>query len=123
MKSPPEAEKSWVEPRIAPVPTNGRGRFDFRRNWEHGTWNKDYQTMSRDIGGNSVSMIILRIWMWIVPVVMLLGAIIFGAIAAADGNWALVAVMIVIGATAIGLMYLHYWVMYRFGKKETNAKP
>ncbi len=75
--------------------------------------------MSRDvIGGNSISMLVLRVWMWIVPVVMLLGAVVFGAIAAGDGNWALVAVMIVIGATAIGLMYLHYWVMYRFGKKE-----
>jgi hypothetical protein len=80
--------------------------------------------MSRDvIGGNSISMLVLRIWMWIVPVVMLLGAVVFGAIAAANGNWALVAVMIVIGATAIGLMYFHYWVMYRFGKQETNAKP
>jgi membrane protein YdbS with pleckstrin-like domain len=73
--------------------------------------------MSRDvIGGNSISMLVLRVWMWIVPVVMLLGAVVFGAIAAADGNWALVAVMFVIGVTAVGLMYLHYWVMYRFGK-------
>jgi hypothetical protein len=77
------------------------------------------ESMSRNvIGGSSLSMIILRVWMWLVPFVMLLGAVIFGAIAAADGNWALVAVMIVIGATAIGLMFFHYWVMYRFGKKE-----
>ena len=75
--------------------------------------------MSRDvIGGNSISMLVLRVWMWIVPVVMLLGALVFGAIAVNDGNWALAVVMIVIGATAVGLMYLHYWVMYRFGKKE-----
>jgi membrane protein YdbS with pleckstrin-like domain len=72
--------------------------------------------MSHNLGGNSLSMVILRVWMWLVPVVMLLGAVIFGAIAAAGGNWALVAVMIVIGATAVGLLYLHYWVMYRFGK-------
>lgn len=75
--------------------------------------------MSRDvIGGNSISMLVLRIWMWLVPFVMLLGAVVFGAIAVADGKWGLVALMIVIGVTAIGLMYLHYWVMYRFGKKE-----
>jgi uncharacterized membrane protein len=74
--------------------------------------------MSHNLGGNSLSMIILRVWMWLVPFAMLLGAAVFGAIAAADANWALVVVMIVIGATAIGLMYLHYWVMYRFGKKE-----
>ncbi len=75
--------------------------------------------MSRDVmGGTSISMLVLRIWMWLVPFVMLLGAVIFGAIAVADGKWGLVALMIVIGVTAIGLMYFHYWVMYRFGKKE-----
>jgi hypothetical protein len=75
--------------------------------------------MSRNvIGGNSLSMIILRAWMWLAPIVMLVAAIVFGAIATADGKWGLLVVMIVIGATAIGLMYFHYWVMYRFGKKE-----
>ena len=73
--------------------------------------------MSRDVvGGNSLSMTILRVWMWLVPFVMLLAAVVFGAIAVTDGKWGLVAVMIVIGVTAIGLMYFHYWVMYRFGK-------
>jgi uncharacterized membrane protein len=73
--------------------------------------------MSRNmIGGNSLSMIILRAWMWLVPFVMLLAAVVFGAIAVADGKWGLLAVMVVIGCTAIGLMFFHYWVMYRFGK-------
>ena len=73
--------------------------------------------MSRDvIGGNSLSMIILRVWMWLVPFVMLLAAVVFGAIAVNDGKWGVLALMIVIGVTAIGLLYLHYWVMYRFGK-------
>jgi hypothetical protein len=68
------------------------------------------------IGGNSPSMIILRVWMCLVPIVMLVAAVVFGAIAVNDGKWGLLVVMIVIGATAIGLMYLHYWVMYRFGR-------
>jgi hypothetical protein len=73
--------------------------------------------MSRNVmGGNSLSMIILRIWMWLVPVAMLLAALVFGAIAVAGGKWGLLAVMIVMGVTAIGLMFFHYWVMYRFGK-------
>ena len=72
--------------------------------------------MSNSMGRNSLSMIILRVWMWLVPVVMLLAAVVFGAIAVSDGKWGLLVVMIVIGVTAIGLMYLHYWVMYRFGK-------
>jgi hypothetical protein len=68
------------------------------------------------MGSNSLSMIILRVWMWLVPVVILLAAVVFGAIAVSDGKWGFLVVMIVIGASAIGLMYLHYWVMYRFGK-------
>jgi membrane protein YdbS with pleckstrin-like domain len=72
--------------------------------------------MIHNLGGNSLSMTVLRVWMWLVPFVMLVGSVVFGAIAANDGNWALVAVMVVIGVTAIGLLYLHYWVMYRFGK-------
>ncbi len=73
--------------------------------------------MSRDvIGGNSLSMIILRAWMWLVPVVMLVGAVVFGVIAVNDGKWGLLVVMIVMGAIALGLMYLHYWLMYRFGR-------
>jgi membrane protein YdbS with pleckstrin-like domain len=72
--------------------------------------------MSHNIGGNSLSMTILRVWMWLVPFVMLLAAVAFGAIAVSDGKWGLLAVMVVIGVSAIGLMYLHYWVVYRFGK-------
>ena len=73
--------------------------------------------MSRDVvGANSLSMTILRVWMWLVPIVILVAAVVFGAIAVNDGKWGFLVVMIVIGATAIGLMYLHYWVMYRFGK-------
>jgi hypothetical protein len=100
-----------------PRPNKGTGAISFARDREHGTRTKEERAVSRDvIGGNSLSMIILRVWMWLVPFVMLLGAVVFGAIAVNDGNWALVAVMIVIGVTAIGLMYFHYWVMYRFGK-------
>jgi hypothetical protein len=78
--------------------------------------------MSRDgIGANSLSMRALRIWMWMVPFAMLLAAIVFGALAASDGQWGLVAVMAVIGVTAIGLMYVHYWVMYRF-RKDTGKQ-
>ncbi len=73
--------------------------------------------MSRDgMGSNSLSMTILRVWMWLVPFVMLVAAVVFGAIAVADRKWGLLVVMIVIGAAAISLLYFHYWVMYRFGK-------
>ncbi len=78
--------------------------------------------MSQGIGSNSLSMTILRIWMWLVPIVMLLAAVVFGAIAVNDGRWGLVALMAVIGVTAIGLLYFHYWVLYRFGKNAGEPK-
>jgi hypothetical protein len=54
--------------------------------------------------------------MWLVPVAMLVAAVVFGGIAAAGGNWGLLAVMAVIGVFACVLMVGHYWLLYRFGK-------
>lgn len=68
------------------------------------------------IGGNTLSMRILRVWMWMVPFAMILAAVLFGVLAASDGKWGLVAVMFLIGLAGLGLLVLHYWVMYRFGK-------
>jgi hypothetical protein len=65
---------------------------------------------------NSLTMLLLRVWMWLVPVGMLAAAVVFGGIAAADGRWGLFAVMFVIGVFAIVLLFVHYWVLYRFGK-------
>lgn len=70
------------------------------------------------IGGNTLSMRILRVWMWLVPFAMILAAVVFGVLAASDGNWGLVAVMFVLGLAGLGLLVLHYWVMFRFGKSE-----
>lgn len=64
----------------------------------------------------SMSMTLLRIWLWIVPIGLLAGAVVFGVIAALEGSWALFGVMIVIGLFALGLMMLHWWAMYRFGR-------
>ena len=65
---------------------------------------------------NSLTMFFLRVWMWLMPIGMLVAAIGFGAFAAVDGRWALFAVMVVIGVFAVVLLTLHYWVLYRFGK-------
>lgn len=68
------------------------------------------------IGGNTLSMRVLRVWMWLVPFAMILAAVLFGALAASDGKWGLVVVMFVIGVSGVALLVLHYWVMFRFGK-------
>jgi uncharacterized membrane protein len=68
------------------------------------------------VGGNALSMRILRFYLWAVPFVMILASLVFGAIAAADSRWGLFAVMVMIGVIGLGLLAVHYWLLYRFGK-------
>jgi len=63
-------------------------------------------------------MFALRLWMWAVPVVMFAASVIFGAIAASDNDWGLLAVMAVMGLTAIALFVFHWWVLHRFGGRK-----
>ena len=72
------------------------------------------------VGDNSLTMLLLRVWLWAVPIVMLATAVVFGGIAAADGRWALAGAMFGLGLLAIGLMAVHYWLLYRFGKGATS---
>ena len=65
----------------------------------------------------SFGMFVLRLWMWAVPILMLVAAFLFGAIAVADERWGLLVVMIVMGLMAIGLLVFHWWVLYRFGSR------
>jgi hypothetical protein len=70
--------------------------------------------MTKAEGG--IGMVVLRAWMWLVPIVMLAAAVLFGGIAVADGSWALFVAMLLIGLFAAGLLVLHWWLLYRFGK-------
>ncbi|MFQ5473404.1 MAG: hypothetical protein ACE5FA_11040 [Dehalococcoidia bacterium] len=69
--------------------------------------------MARDGG---LTMGLLRVWLWLMPIVMLVVAVVFAVIAALDERWALLTVMGLLGAFAIGLLGLHWWAMYGFGK-------
>ena len=69
------------------------------------------------INDNSLGMLVLRAWLWLVPLVMLVAAAGFGAYAALDGRWGLFGVMLVMALFAIGLLVLHYWIVFRFGKE------
>jgi hypothetical protein len=69
------------------------------------------------IHDNTLGMVFLRAWLWLVPIGMLVAAIGFGVYAAIDGRWALFGVMVGMAFVAVGLMVLHYWVLYRFGKE------
>ena len=63
-------------------------------------------------------MFVLRLWMWAVPVMIFIASVIFGAIAVSDNDLGLLAVMFVIGLTAIALFVFHWWVLYRFGNRR-----
>ncbi len=64
----------------------------------------------------SLTMAILRAWMWLTPMVMLVASVVFAVVAAADGRWGLVAVMVIAALLALGLLFAHWWLLYRFGK-------
>ncbi len=69
------------------------------------------------ITDNSLGMLVLRAWLWLVPIAMLLAALGFGAYAAADARWALFGIMVVMAFVAVGLLAFHWWILYRFGKE------
>ncbi|NIN71425.1 MAG: hypothetical protein GTO46_05740 [Gemmatimonadetes bacterium] len=71
----------------------------------------------RPAGDKSLTMLLLRVWLWAVPIAMLAAAAVFGGIAAVDGRWPLFGVMVVLGLVAAGLMLFHYWLLYRFGRE------
>jgi len=83
---------------------------------EQGT--RPERASSPPVQPESFGMFVLRLWMWAVPVVIFAASVVFGAIAASDSDWGLVAVMAVMGLTAIALLVFHWWVLYRFGSRK-----
>ena len=71
--------------------------------------------------GQGVS-VALRAWMWFVPVAMIVAAVVFGTIAALDERWGLLAMMVFIGVIGAAMLYLHWWILYRFGRSEGGGK-
>lgn len=74
----------------------------------------------RDNSGG-LTMTILRLWLWLVPITMLMAAVVFAIVAALNERWALFVVMVLMGVLALVLMGFHWWVMYRFGKNEEEG--
>lgn len=80
------------------------------------------QHRRRGAGPEGPGTFALRLWLWAVPLVMLLGAVVFGLIAALDGRWPLFGMMVLVALFALGLLFLHYWAMYRFGREEETPE-
>jgi len=71
---------------------------------------------------NGVPMFFLRAWMWLVPIALMVAAVVFGLIAALDGSWGLLAVMVFMGVVGLALLALHWWLLYRFGKVNSREE-
>jgi hypothetical protein len=69
----------------------------------------------------SFGLFVLRLWMWVVPIVMFVAAAIFGTIAVVDGRWGLFVVMLFMACIAVSLFVFHWWVLYRFGRSSGSA--
>jgi hypothetical protein len=69
------------------------------------------QQEQRGLGG-----LLLRAWMWLVPIAMFVAAAIFGVVAVIDGRWGLFAFMVFVGVIAVGMLVLHWWILNRFGQ-------
>jgi len=76
--------------------------------------------MTDETGGMTMSL--LRLWLWLVPITLLMASVVFAVVAALNERWALLVVMVVMGFLALGLLGFHWWVMYRFGKKEEGRR-
>ena len=76
------------------------------------------RTTSPPAQPESFGMFVLRLWMWAVPVLIFAASVVFGVIAASDSDWGLLAVMVVMGLTGVALFVFHWWVLYRFGRRQ-----
>jgi hypothetical protein len=48
--------------------------------------------------------------------------VVFSAIAAVNGSWGLLVVMVFLGMTGLGLLLVHWWLLYRFGVVPESDK-
>ena len=69
-----------------------------------------------------LTMFFLRAWMWLAPIAMMVAAVAFGAIAAMDERWGLLAVMVFMGVIGLAMLGLHWWLLYRFGKVDSREE-
>ena len=74
--------------------------------------------VTADGGREGFGAFLLRLWMWAVPVVMFIAAMFFAVIAALDGRWPLLGMMLFMALIAVGLFALHWWVMRGLGRTD-----
>jgi hypothetical protein len=66
-------------------------------------------------------MRLLRLWLWGAPLVMLALAVLFGVLAVGEGEWGLLAAMIVLALTAVGLFVVQWRLLRRISAASKRS--
>jgi len=59
------------------------------------------------------AMRLLRLWLWGAPLAMLALAVLFGVLAVGEEEWGLLAAMVVLALTAVGLFVVQWRLLRR----------
>ncbi len=71
-------------------------------------------------GSDGPGMRLMRLWLWAAPLGMLALATLFGALAAAEGKWGLVAAMVPLALVAVGLFVVQWRLLKRLQRTEDS---
>ena len=63
----------------------------------------------------------LRLWLWTAPMGMLAMSVFFGALAVGEERWGLLAAMVLLAVTAVGLWLAQWFLLKRI--TNVNKRP
>ena len=68
--------------------------------------------------GETPGMRLMRLWLWTAPLAMLALAALFGWLAVDEGEWGLLAAMVLLALVAVGLFVVQWRLLRRLGGIE-----
>ncbi len=71
------------------------------------------RNMEQRTGLNGPAARLLRLWLWTAPLAMLAVAVLFGVLAVGEGEWGLLAAMVLLALTAMGLFVVQWRLLRR----------
>ncbi|MEE8370358.1 MAG: hypothetical protein V3S00_06290 [Dehalococcoidia bacterium] len=78
--------------------------------------------MRQDTKADGPGMRLMRLWLWAAPLGMLALAVLFSLIAIDEGKWGLLAAMVILALTALGLFLLQWRLLRRLGPADSNKQ-
>ncbi|MEE8385001.1 MAG: hypothetical protein V3S01_03715 [Dehalococcoidia bacterium] len=69
--------------------------------------------MEQGTGVEGPARRLLRLWLWGSPLVMLAVAVLFGVLAVGEEEWGLLAAMVILALTAVGLFVVQWRLLRR----------